>query len=122
MQEQIIQFETAKLARQKGLNINCLNHYFGCGQIAQSQPGFLYAAEFLYDTEFLAPTQSLLQKWLRDEFHILVEIIFDTVSFGYRIFNPYKNENYFTNPIWKTWNYEEALEAGLYDALNLIKQ
>lgn len=68
-----------------------------------------------------APTQSLLQKWLRDEHNIIVETQFDSVSFGYRIFNPNLVSNHFSDWKFDRWNFEQALEEGLKEALNLIK-
>ena len=126
MKEQLVTFETAKLAFRKGFKIGdkgyCVNMYCVDGDLSWEKLG--YENKFPNDLNvgfILAPSQAFLQKWLRDEFHILVEVIFDTVTFGYRIFNPHKVDNYFTTPKWENWNYEEALEVGLQEALKLIK-
>lgn len=68
--------------------------------------------------ECKAPTQSLLQKWLRDVHNIYVRV--DSVSinshyFWIRIFPHYIS---FGKNV-KT--YEDALEVGLFEALKLIK-
>ena len=59
MKEQHITKETAKLAKEKGLILK------GC-KTAYSLYSLIYTEEgFYYKTYILAPTQSLLQKWLR---------------------------------------------------------
>jgi len=77
-------------------------------------------------SDYLAqPTLELAKMWLRDKHCIIIETCFDTISFGYRVFNPYKEQNYFSDWIWKElnggWKYEEALEEGVKDACKLIK-
>ena len=97
MEEQYITFETAKLAKEKG----CKN--------------FLGLTPLAFDC-----TQASLQKWLREVHNIHIELQFDTISYGYRIFNPFKSEDYFTDWRYKTWKYEECLEEALQEALKLI--
>ena len=75
-----------------------------------------------------APTQSLLQRWLREEhnIHVIPMISSNVVYYGYEIIK-YSSENEngkhidadFKQPFSKT--YEEALEVGLQEALKLIK-
>ena len=151
MQEQLITFETAKLAKEKGFNELVIHYYTPKGYCTESEG---YRTEKLVESNWnngqgnyptmpkdvscSAPTQSLLQKWLREEHNIEVHVSFSPdwkwndqdeclcTNMGYRvdwgfvgIFIKYPKESY---PLerhgFKT--YEEALEAGLQAALELI--
>ena len=134
MKEEIIQFEVAKLAKEKGFPQNLFNtswyNEFGTlnGRSDLDKEGKSYGEHFIpkelkhvYKRElFLAPTQSLLQKWLRDIHFIDVEpkairFVGDEKASYY---NNYINGSMIE---MKKYNsYEEALEKGLYQALLLI--
>ena len=60
----------------------------------------------------LAPTQSLLQKWLRETHNIFISI---NVNYCYKIYN---NDELYEESFYYN-NYEEALEQGLQEALKL---
>lgn len=147
MEEQLVSFETAVLAKEKGFNehvhacynskgiIEDLNNIWNCGC-----EGGMQLEEWFYDynnykhLELIStPTQSLLQKWLRDVHNTHVVLIpkFDLI-------NP-ENINYYWKIISNTnteiiqkasldkegtgsyWTVcEEALEVGLGQALLLI--
>lgn len=116
MKEQIVTFETAKLAKEKGFN------WFGK---SYTHKGIFQDREILSDYNnwysntkdnylITAPTQSLLQKWLRDVKNIFISV---DVNYCYKI---YKDDEYFTES--NDYNsYEEALEVGLQEALILIQ-
>ena len=131
MKEQLISFETAKLAKEKGFDALCYDAF--------NSKGNLYSngwCEYLYDNkveipfrsgvleskDVLAPTQSLLAKWLREkhEIDILVQRSFSNGIKKY-ILTPC-----FHKPIVKGYrsveknNYEEALEIALFKALKYI--
>ena len=136
MKEQLISFETAKLAKEKGFDALCYDAF--------NSKGNLYShgwCEYLYDNkveipfrsgvleskDVLAPTQSLLAKWLREVHNIHFEIkpIFDVKD----NLKPY-HISVIKNPSGKDFEYEivgsldtyeEALEIGLQEALKLIK-
>ena len=119
MQEQLITFETAKLAKEKGFNEICKTAY---GRNADS----LYYGNCTHKNSeniFLsAPTQNLLQKWLREVHNIYVEISFnqkyENPRFGYIVRT--KSTCFHTRDFpYKT--YEEALEIGLQESLKLIE-
>jgi len=110
MIEPLINFETAKLAKEKGCDLP------------------LYILEDHNNGADILCTQSLLQKWLREkhDIHIYVDTTptFDSIhpkkwraSIKY-CFQPFK---------WTTGKYvikdtyEEVLETGLQEALKLIK-
>lgn len=139
MTEQLVTFETAKLAKEKGFTWNTrdvfletLEHTLDCGRgdvitfpYQASRPcqtirPYSRASEG-YEREVApAPTQSLLQKWLRDvhDIHVWCEKQHKDVpnKYGYRL-GPDLEHSAFT---YNDWSYEEALEEGLVEALNLI--
>lgn len=133
MQEQLISFETAKLAKEKGFvdivgNWRGKHYYNHLGQLDGD------IIESLRKTnrdkeEFqpiAAPTQSLLQKWLREEHQVHIEIDLDTDDAFY-ILKPYKYviDVYqdVDHKFFKEYfdSYEEALERGLQEGLKLIE-
>jgi hypothetical protein len=138
MKEQLITFETAKLAKEKEFFDKSNN-----GEIRLSQDNFYNenGVKFKFNDIFLgdkigdltkcynAPTQSLLQKWLREKHNIHINIMF-----------PINEDDYINTPLFKIQilekipqsllkryttgsdfsTYEEALEKGLTEALKLI--
>ena len=120
MKEQLILFETAKLAKKKDFGKD-----FKTDWCYSSDNDGLHKANFDNSTKtspnelFLAPTQSLLQKWLREIKFIIITVI--------PIYNNSELRGfYFTLNDTKTYyfkifsKYEEALEIGLQKALKLI--
>jgi len=152
MQDELIGFEVAKLAKEKGFNEECISGYRkkkDLMTIDRSEESYFAGASRKFKNSelesynkdfhddwvviYTAPTQSLLQKWLREVHKIYIEI---------RNYQEYKKDNYahtlnFTydsnynddsgNKIGQIISrkyydyYELALEAGLLDALKLIK-
>ena len=143
MKEQLISFETAKLAKEKGFDWGCQDcfnehgHSYSNGWCERLDDFF--EAKNFYNSEidsknfgenyFTTPTQSLLQKWLREVHGINVEIRNKTsVEEGLYVENTRKTK-------FLTWSYvlnkrveytgyasyEEALEKGLQEGLKLIK-
>ena len=76
MEEQLISFETAKLAKEKGFTY-AYEFYDKEGNIVDF--GIVGGWTDCHDENYAAPTQSLLQKWLREKHDIHFEIkpIFD---------------------------------------------
>ena len=109
MEEQRINFSTARLAKEKGLT------YKDAGQSYRSNGSFTYGRN---DDEFYpAPSQSVLQKWLREKHGIHISIKFSNC--GFIIFvEKAKTSHTITYKMDDT--YESALEAALIDALNLL--
>ena len=117
MQEEIIKFETAKLAKEKGLKQKAIEIGF-----SYYKPDGEKLKITEYSTEFVKycipySTQSLLQRWLREEYNINIFI-----TEGFHKISKYK---VYTKPSWGEFKecdtYEEALEIGLQEALKLIK-
>lgn len=103
MNEQLISSKTAKLAMEKG-----------------------YARKDRKEAPFIfLPTQSILQKWLRDIHEIYIEIRWNMDSKPYHFIvikapNVTKKERsaYVEHPGFK--KYEDALELALQESLKLI--
>jgi hypothetical protein len=152
MKDQLITFETAKLAKEKGFKELCFaafhknnngDGYFESGIIDQSEyfkfPTMSNGDKIAvlqkdYIHTILRPTQSLLQKWLRETHNISIELSSnDLDGFYYEVviikensshlvLKNRKGNNMFENTISIDYStYEEALELGLQEALKLIK-
>ena len=130
MEEELISFETAKLAKEKKFNIPCENFYIEYidDDVAdlfnyEEQRGSGYAELYINNQEFKysAPTQSLLQKWLREVHNIFVSCSYNNISCDgtYYIWYGVMSKTCNMKENFKTW--EEALEFGLQGALKLIK-
>ena len=146
MEEQLISFETAKLAKEKGL-LKCEEYFYteedglcsidGDGEFLNifnsnlEQIDYRYDCngDFWYDEEndefyepekYLAITQSLLQKWLRENYQLHITIYSASQeSWMYRITRPHQelHEGLYDEDFE---NYEECLEHALQEALKLI--
>ena len=123
MEEQLITFETAILAKEKGFNWKIVK-YFKAIENNKSAKGTcnLQDVNEIEDTSvFSRPTQALLQKWLREESEICVLVTMEIKGYTYIIYkNIGTHVECFSGNI-TGYHYEKALEAGLVTALNLIK-
>lgn len=134
MKEQLISFETAKLAKEKGFewvnflkpNIplvypttNQYDCYNDSGQLIHPK---LYNKS---NPHYPAPNQSLLQKWLREIKYLSVLVYMDSELDHYYVIYPiderctYKGKIVISKSIYSN-DYERCLEAGLQEALKLI--
>jgi hypothetical protein len=131
MKDKIVSFKVAKLAKEKGFDWKTLYRYQGNKDCIVG--GSLYnhnskEEQDLWSIILLsAPTQFLLQKWLREEkkLHISIDSLCDNdkdLSNFYWMYDIKNNSTFFLEKSginFKT--YEEALEQALEEALNLIK-
>ena len=111
MEEQLISFETAKLAKEKGFEKLC-NFSYDEDEIITAN------CEQAYN--FVAPTQSLLQKWLREKHNFHICIWFNSLTGKYRIDSPIDELDILFEKLNEFKTYEEALEYGLFEILKLI--
>lgn len=139
MKEQLINFETAKLAKEKGFDWNCNNYtskrdgnYFSSTTILVGYKNW----NEIYET-WSIPTQSLLHRWLREIHNIDVVIAPERYKNGVNYLvqaqkfdltsDPETNLNfciegsYWFNDNHEYPTYEDAMEKGLEEALKLIK-
>ena len=144
MKDELTEFETAKLAEEKGFDEYCdmswrtisskmdANKRNSLGDTHTPGSG----AEPIGVTIFIsiyAPTQSLLQRWLREVHEIDIEIeLTDNSRHSYyessikkQDIRDYNDEDYFdqvrqVHIKGKFKTYEQALEKGLQEALKLM--
>lgn len=127
MTEQIVKFETAKLAQEKGFDVfskfgQDISLFTKDGEHTYyANYGFMYSG--LSDGYIPAPTQSIMQRWLRENHDIDVwakPFILENMEKEYLGFinflpNASNGKNYTTH---KT--YEEAIEFGIQKALESL--
>jgi hypothetical protein len=138
MKDQLISFETLELVKEKGFEERCVNYYLevledtycenghtGVEYLAYSKGEIkLCDSDRLFKTKTknlgYAPTQTHLQKWLREKHNIHIWITYfnsDNYFYCYNI----ENFEGLRQPQNESKTYEEALEIGLQEALKLIK-
>jgi hypothetical protein len=150
MKDERITLATAKLCKEKGYNISCNGSYTEFLKTHKSDnPSFaMKKGEVDFDDSFFfmnnnsmcdysnenytmyaAPSQSLLQRWLRDTHKLHIEIILghDEKQTWYD-FYVYKIELGYdddfiadSSDMDDNGSYEETLETGLQEALKLMK-
>lgn len=130
MKEQLISFDTAKLAKEKGFNIRC-NDFINIYNAEDELMGFIgdnfdekysVAEDFI---DYFIPGQSLLQKWLREVHNIILVIapihetedIKSLIKYWYYIIDVEDDSE--EEDFYGSW--EQALEFGLQESLKLIK-
>jgi hypothetical protein len=114
MKEQIITFETAKLAQEKGF----------VGPMGEGYDFNGNAVLYRGRAPYPSCTQSLLQKWLRETHGVAVIIDTDiALSWIWKIYSLHPNASFqgslISDQVWCDF-YEFALEDGLLTALKLI--
>jgi len=131
MKEELVEFETAKLAKEKGFN-ELVENYFEITTI--SKPISENTCKFQNINGLKSgnlasrPTQSLLQKWIREKNDIHIVVLPNSEKqFFYEVFRnfelPFESEELYSVLSGRVYNtYEEALEKGLYEALKLINK
>jgi hypothetical protein len=117
MTDELITPETFQLAKEIGFD----EHICRCG-------GF---PDCICNHDELLPTQSLLRKWLREEYSLHVEVkpwkskedvaIWFAQVFTLKFFNVSFNSFEYVTMFSRGETYEEALELGLVEALKRIK-
>jgi len=137
MKETLIGFQVAKLAKEKGFDLKCSSHwstYDNDGllnnflRIEEGARDY-NKHEFAYISNkkeelFSAPTQSLLQKWLREKHNIHIRPDLPWVESGWLVkgYSLIDGSELFSINKYKQLNsFEDALEEGLLEALKLIK-
>lgn len=150
MKDKIINFETAKLAKEKGFKISCHSYYFEDEEFRENKietiNGYygdtvIYGQEDFYENwndafltakngdrcfgcnsqryfeTYSAPSQSLLQKWLREK-HKIVIYIQPKIHLYYE-WHIITTDNHIISSE-RSYDWEELLESALYESLKLI--
>lgn len=152
MRDTLVSFTVAKLAKEKGFNTPCIYYYNKEGELPDRYESSgsstdtdvpIYLEEFeenfnskgwVGDVFCSAPTQSLLAKWLRENYNKYIQChpVYrdEKTQWEYVIFflddpllsgtDGFKNRMSLLNHSYYWDTYEEALEKGLYQALKLI--
>ncbi len=151
MKDELVSFETAKLAKEKGFDIPTLffyltNHnageryilvnYLGAGQLGTIDRPENHNNPDYYLPRISVPTLYLLQRWLREVHGINIDIHFGSRQNAPKCFGYYHGEihgpnggglistiNYNKGDFYPLTDltYEQALELALQIALKLIK-
>ncbi len=130
MEEQKVSFETAKLAKEKGFDINVnyfISQYNKDGGIVFSESvesDNYNSSNWNSDTRvsiFSRPTQSLLQKWLREVNRLFVEpqmyIEEGVYKFKYLVKSDFEYDLIVLKEKGDFPTWEKALEEGLQEGL-----
>jgi hypothetical protein len=131
MEDKLISFETAKLAKEKDFDWECDYYYDEDSNLVKA---LYYEMDIdnksidndsgFYTSKPIctAPTQSLLQKWLREKHQFFISVKHKITG---DLNNPFVEYTYNGNR--GEWNgifyptYEEALEQALVECLNRLK-
>ena len=137
IEESYVSFETAKLLKEAGFNVPCRGVYvtdrtgyyeFREYDNKQTADDLCWNTEDGFQYEYLAPTQALAARWLREVHRIVVDATFippSTDGNAWRYFigemdDMVWNGDYVpSDEFYET--YEAALEAGLKEAIKMIK-
>lgn len=124
MKEELILSQTAKLAKEKGFNERVQSYYHPhYGLYSEEKRCFdTYNDGSWSEGYYSAPTQSLLQRWLREvnDISIKVDDYYYNSKVRYDVnVSKLSSQEDNTKGVYDT--YEQALEAGLLEALKLIK-
>lgn len=123
MTEELVTLETAKLLKEKGFNEYCKDVISDKGLMMET---IFRTSKDLPKSFYSCPMQSIAQKWLRETKNLHIEIYRSAVGYGYAIVKAdngtWQEDDDSRGPndggLWDT--YEEALEAGIQEALKLI--
>jgi len=136
MEEQLISIKTAILAKEKGFKPDSPSTDYVKGftetyiitddEIIEYEESEIQEEDYGREGYYLRPSQSLLQKWLREKHNIIIiplpkEQYPDkklTNEYNILVYENNKQIDYFDGTYW---GYEEALETGLQNCLKLIK-
>jgi hypothetical protein len=134
MKEQLVDLKTAKRAKKAGFKERC-HYFFNEGSGWEVQEDYMLRQDKIIE----APTQSLLQKWLREEKNVVVEVTFNSslfrrlheaahkktsLNYHWIIFTNTSDpefiyNNFYSDDTFET--YEEALEQALQKALKMVR-
>ena len=123
IEEQFVSFDTAKMLKEAGFDVPCTSQYSDIGVQWESTSLSNFNAD---DWAYSCPTQALAARWLREvhNIHLFVNYFFeDNMWFYVTVDLTESDEIKGIHPNESNYeSYEEALEAGLQEALKLIKK
>lgn len=119
LEDEKVSFNTAKLAKEKGFDITTTYYFDFIGDTCSgtTKTNWNKSKEDLYSK----PTQALLQRWLREIHKIDIFITKVKNSYAPSVYSKNISKHAIGVTLFgKDKTYEEALELGLFEALNLI--
>ena len=123
MTEELVTLETAKLLKDKGFNEYCKDIINHKGIMMET---IFRTSKDLPKLFYSCPTQSVAQKWLRETKNIHICVYNCACGYGYEI-SKADNGTHIASSVYEgpndggKWDvHEDALEAGLQEALKLI--
>lgn len=126
MTEELVTLETAKLLKEKGFDWKC-EHLIDRNKVI-TKYNLLQSMSCCTEidgesVEFLCPTLYIAQKWLRENKKLHIEISYmygDYWIYDILTISEHDLVGLSDRPIIHYKSYEEALEAGIQEALKLI--
>ena len=122
IEESYVSFETAKMLKEAGFDVPCTSNYM----TSKSSWNDLQRANFnASETTYSRPTQALAARWLREMYNVAIYSFYDTDMEQWF----YVVDAFTKNPVINVFqsgseydDYESAFEAGLREAIKLIKK
>lgn len=123
IEESFVSFDTAKMLKEAGFDVPCTSQY--------TEGMFVWNVEYPYnfnqdDFGYSRPTQALAARWIREvhKLHVFAKRSCDYSLLEHRWSYWIQNAEY---DVYKDVeigfsSYEEAFEAGLQEAIKLIKK
>lgn len=124
LEEQVVSFKAAKLAKEKGFRFYTVNSYCFFQSTREYE-----LVSFKENKRIPAPTQSLLQAWLREVHDIHIQILIHSWSERTYYYKIHSKRAYVSNSSKFILDsdvvigrYVDVLEKALHHGLNLIKE
>lgn len=128
MNEQVISAQTAEFLKERNFNWESRHYYTSDLDLMEFR---YYHVERTYeeysgypdDLLCMAPTQALLQKWLREicSIDILLNKVLSEINPGTCYKHYYNYNGLIISCATEFFTYEEALESALFEILKLVK-
>ena len=134
IEENYISFDTAKLLKEAGFDLSCRGVYvtdrtgyyeFREYDNKQTTDDLCWNTEDGFQFEYLAPTQALAARWLREVHHYAICVWFskdhEKWFYAHGDMDNMAFDTDYNISEFKFDSYEEAFEAGLQEAIKLIR-
>ena len=132
--ESYVSFDTAKLLKEAGFDLSCRGVYvtdrtgyyeFREYDNKQTTDDLCWNTEDGFQFEYLAPTQALAARWLREVHHYAICVWFskdhEKWFYAHGDMDNMAFDTDYNISEFKFDSYEEAFEAGLQEAIKLIR-
>jgi hypothetical protein len=125
LHEELVSFETAKVLKTTGFNLYTSNSYWR-GELTHITPGYpldngeTSQGNYFDFERYYAPTQSQLQRWLREYHSIHITVWYSIVEESYNGHAYHEVKKDLESDVIYQPSYEVALEETLMEALKLI--